>query len=417
MRNLSVWARVLRLEGLVIERAEVELDSVIIQVRPKRRERGRCGICRRRCRGYDQGEGRRRWRALDLGFTFCYLEAEAPRVSCAEHGVVVAAVPWARHDSRFTRAFEDQAAWLATQCSKTAVVALLRIAWSTIGAIITRVVAEARTAADPFAGLRRIGIDEISYRRGHRYLMVVVNHDTGQLIWAADGRDRKTLKRFFLQLGRKRCRKITQVSCDGADWIADLAATRCPNAEICLDPFHVVQWATNALDEVRRAVWNAARRAGFQADAKDVKGARWVLLKNPGDLTGRQRRTLAFIARTNRPLYRAYLLKEQLRKVFQLDAKRGMALLDRWLQWARRCRIQPFVDLARHIVPYLSDIESALRNRLSNALVESVNTRLRLITRRSFGFHSPEPLIALAMLSLGGLCPALPGRGLTHGKL
>ncbi len=410
MRNLSVWARLLGVEGMVVEGVEFELDSLVIKARPRRSDRSRCGICRRRCRGYDQGEGRRRWRALDLGCTPSCFEAEAPRVSCPKHGVVVAAVPWARHGSRFSRAFEDQTAWLVTQCSKAAVAELMRVAWNTIGGIITRVVAEAQAAADPFDGLTRIGIDEISYRRGHRYLMVVVNHDTGKLIWAADGRNRKTLKRFFIKLGRKRCRKITHVSCDGAGWIAELARSRCRNAEICLDPFHVVQWATDALDQVRRAVWNAARRAGFETDASDLKGARWALLKNPGDLTRGQRRTLAVIARTNNPLYRAYLLKEQIRKVFQLDAARGMELLDRWLKWARRCRIRPFVDLARRIVPYLPDIESALRNKLSNALVESVNTRLRLITRRSFGFHSPEPLIALAMLSLGGLRPALPGR-------
>ncbi len=417
MRNTSVWARLLRVAGMVVEGVDIELDMLIIRVRPRRSERRRCGVCRKRCRGYDQGEGRRRWRALDLGITPCFFEAEAPRVSCPQHGVVVAAVPWARHGSRFSRAFEDQAAWLATHCSKSAVADLLRIAWSTIGAIITRVVAEAQAATDPFADLTRIGIDEIAFKRKHRYLMVVVNHDTGKLIWAAEGRNRKTLKRFFTQLGRTRCRKITQVSCDGADWIAELASARCPKADICLDPFHVVHWATEALDEVRRTVWNAMRRAGFEADAKDLKGARWALLKNPGDLTRRQRRTLAVIETTNRPLYRAYLLKEQLRKVFQLDAERGMKLLDGWLKWARRCRIPSFVELARRIVPYLPDIESALRHRLSNALVESVNTRLRLITRRSFGFHSSEPLIALAMLSLGGLCPALPGRDSTHGKL
>lgn len=104
MRNTSLWAWLLRVEGMVVEGVEAELDSLVIKVRPRHLERHRCGICRKRCRGYDQGEGRRRWRALDLGVTPCYFEAEAPRVTCPQHGVAVASVPWARHGSRFSRA-------------------------------------------------------------------------------------------------------------------------------------------------------------------------------------------------------------------------------------------------------------------------------------------------------------------------
>jgi transposase len=109
-----VRKKLLGLHQAVVEDVEVEEDgTVVVSVRPKWRELDRCPYCRRRCPGYDWGEGRRRrWRALDLGTTFAYLEAWAPRVSCREHGVVVAAVPWARHDSGFTRAFEDQVAWL-----------------------------------------------------------------------------------------------------------------------------------------------------------------------------------------------------------------------------------------------------------------------------------------------------------------
>ena len=172
-------------------------------------------------------------------------------------------------------------------------------------------------AEDLLGGLRRIGIDEISYRKGHRYLVVVVDHDTGRLGWAANGRDADTVRRFFAELGEERCAKIEKVSCDGVEWIMNVVEEHCPNATICLDPFHVVQWATNALDGVRRDVWNAARQAGLTDDAKALKGARWALWHNPGNLTSRQRTTLSIIQKTNKPLYRAYLLKEQLRLVFQ----------------------------------------------------------------------------------------------------
>jgi transposase len=157
-------------------------------------------------------------------------------------------------------------------------------------------------------------------------------------------------------------------------------------------------------------VWNAARRNGQKAVAKDLKNARFALWKNPGDLTDRQAAKLASIAQTNLRLYRAYLLKEQLRQVFALKGPEGIALLDAWLKWARRCRIPSFVVLAKSITAHRAGIEAALTYGLSNARVESVNTKLRLLTRIAFGFRSAEALVALAMLDLGGLCPPLPGR-------
>ena len=130
---------------------------------------------------------------MDVGTIFALLEAEAPRVRCPEHGVVVGAVPWAGHDSRFTRAFEEQVAWLAVNTSSSAVAELMRISWRTVGPIRERVAAEAGPGVDLLAGLRRIGIDEISHRKGHRYLTVVVDHDSGRLVWAAPGPDSKTV--------------------------------------------------------------------------------------------------------------------------------------------------------------------------------------------------------------------------------
>jgi transposase len=130
----------------------------------------------------------------------------------------------------------------------------------------------------------------------------------------------------------------------------------------------------------------------------------------------RQRGKLARIAEVNRRLYRAYLLKEELRLVFKLKGRRAVALLDAWLVWARRCRIPALVRLARSITDHRAGIRASLLHGLSNGLVESVNTRIRLLTRIAFGFKSPEALIGLAMLSVGGLCPPLPGRTQpTHG--
>lgn len=414
MRSLSIWARTLVLARTVVESAwfDEPAQAWIFAVRPHRRWRHRCPRCRRRCPRYDAGAGRRRWRALDIGADRAFVEADAPRICCPEHGVVVAAVPWARHDAGHTRAFDDQVAWLVRYTSKSTVARLLRLAWRTVGNIVTRVVADADAAAgDRLVGIARIGIDEVSYKRGHKYLTVVVDHDTGRLLWIAEGRTKKTLAAFFDTLGDERCRKITLVSADGADWIADVVGLRCPNARLCMDPFHVVVWVQHALDLVRRAVWNTLRRAGGQvAAARAVAHSRFALWRNPEDLTDRQKARLDWIAATNAPLYHAYLLKEQLRHVFAPGGADRITRLDLWLDTAADSGLQPFTDLAHRMRRYRDDIANALTHHLSNARVEAINTKIRLLTRIAFGFKSVNALIALVRLHLCGYDLALPGR-------
>ena len=431
MRDVSLWRGLLGVEKTVIELVEFDEDAelLVARVRPTKRQRGRCGVCQRRSPGYDGGSGRRRWRALDLGTVRAEVEADAPRVLCRQHGVVVASVPWARHDAGHTYAFDETVAWLATQSSKSTVTELMRIAWRTVGSIITRVWADVDARCDRLAGLRRIGIDEISYKKGHKYLMVVVDHDTRRLVWAAPGRSSATVGEFFDLLGEQRCSQITHVSADGADFIDTIVADRCPGAVRVADPFHVVKWATDALDEVRRSTWNDARalartepkrgRGRPRADApprpgselaKGLKGASYSLWKNPHNLTENQQVKLAWIAATDPRLYRAYLLKEGLRMIFTMPHAAAVEALERWISWARRCRIPAFVKLQKNIVKHRARILAAIEHNLSNGLIESTNTKIRLITRIAFGFKSPEALIALALLSLGGHKPVLPGR-------
>lgn len=414
MRAVRVWRSVLGVQHTVIEKVELEQQGeeevLVATVRPTRSRQGRCGRCGIRAPRYDNGEGARRWRSLDAGTTRVYLQAAAPRVSCPTHGVVVAAVPWARHGSRFTSAFEDTVAWLACHAALSVLAVLLRVTWRSVAAIITRVVAQRSATIDRLTGLRRIGVDEISYRKGHRYLLVVVDHDTGRLVWADKGRDSATLRRFFDVLGEDRAALLTHICADGAEWIHTVAAERAPQALVCLDAFHVVAWASTALDAVRRGLWNQLRRDGKTDQATALKNSRWALLKNPPDLTSDQRTTVAAIAKTNHPLYRAYLLKEQLREVFATKAATGRQLLAGWLSWATRSRIPEFAALAKTIKRFLPLIHNTLNHGLGNALSEATNTHLRLLTRRAYGYHSAEALIAMATLTRGGLCPPLPGR-------
>jgi transposase len=413
LRKSRLFAAALGDQDMVVEDVSIEVETpqgkkpvsgevLVLSVRPKASQASRCSRCQSRCPGYDDGDGTRRWRTLDVGTTKAYLQAAAPRVQCEEHGVVVAHVPWARPGAKHSWAFEDTCAWLAANTAMSVLTVFLRIAWRTVAAIVTRVVADGRDTNDLLAGLVRIGIDEIAYRKGQRYLTVIIDHTSGRLVWAAEGRNQDTLSRFFDQLGAGRAALLTHVSCDGADWIHAVVRQYAPQALICLDPFHIVAWALKALDKVRV-------RTMAKAGVRD-RHAMWATRKNPADLTGEQKTSLAEISVANRTLYRAYLLKEQLREVFRVKGTKGRELLAGWLSWASHSRIPEFVTLARSIRRYRDLIRNTLDHGLSNARSEATNTHLRALTKRAYGFHSPDALIAMALLTRGGLCPALPGR-------
>ena len=414
MRRTRIFGEAVGGPDLVVEDVTIEVETrqerkrtvaeevLVFRVRPKAAQARRCSQCRAVCPGYDAGGGLRRWRTLDVGTTKAYLEAQAPRVSCPEHGVVVAHVPWARPGAKCSTVFEDTCAWLAAHTALSVLTALLRVAWRTVAAIVARVVADGRDTNDLLAGLTRIGIDEIAYRKGHRYLTVVIDHDTGRLVWAAEGRNKDTLARFFTELGDDRCRSLTHVSADGAEWIHTVVREHAPDAVICLDAFHVVMWAMKALDKVRTRTLAAA-------GARD-RNLMWAVRKNPVDLSADQKASLATIQTTNKTLYRAYLLKEQLREAFRVKGPRGRQLLAGWLSWASHSRIPEFTTLARSIRSYRPLIQNTLDHGLSNGRTEATNTHLRALTKRAYGYHSPEALIGMAMLTRGGLCPDLPGR-------
>lgn len=243
-----------------------ENDTLTIEARVPKREQCRCGICNRKAKYYDKGRGQRQWRCNDVGTTKTYIQAESPRVKCEEHGVVTAAVPWARHKSRFCKTFEDTTAWLTVHASKNAVSEYMRVKWHSIGAICDRVYRELE-AQQPcrFDGLIRIGIDETSYKKGHKYMTIVTNHDTGKVIWCSIGYGKETLSGFFKLLTESQRASIQCVSADGARWIADCVKEYCPNAERCIDPFHVVSWATEVLDGERRKVCSELQESASKA--------------------------------------------------------------------------------------------------------------------------------------------------------
>jgi transposase len=434
----KIILKLLNVKNAVVERADFELrtnpsgdieEVLVIGMRPSARQSLRCGKCGRKGKHYDAGTRGRRWRSLDLGTMRVYIESDEPRVVCKEHGVVAAKVPWARHGARVTKDFEDTVAWLTLHTSRSVVSNLMRIEWKTVGNIVKRVYDDIKDAGpDRFGGLVKIGIDETSYKKGHKYMTVIVDHDTGALIWAAEKHGKKVLEGFFRALTEEQRASIRFVTADGAGWIAECVAKWCPNAERCIDTFHVVQWATEALDEVRKGAWRDAKAAAHPKEkrrpgrpakgetrvpdaASAIKGSKYAVLKNPENLTPGQKAQIEMIAKSDPRLYRAYLLKEKLRLTFRLPIEEAMEELEAWIKWAQHCRLPIFVELQRKIRRHMGAILATIRNELSNARIEAVNNKIKLTVRMGYGFRNIDNLIALIMLRCGKLGVVLPGRG------
>jgi transposase len=201
MRVTTAFNRLLRLPGASVIDVSFSVEGVIVTVGLRRRRR----VCSRsgRLGGHIHGHRVKRWRHLDLGAQRCVIECELRRLWCRDCGVQFEAVPWARAGSRYTRDFEDVVAWLAQQMANAPIAGLLRIAWDTVGKIVQRVVVD-HLDETRLAGLVAIGCDEISYRRGQRYLTSVVDHKTGAIVWCAAGRNAATLQAFFDLLGDRK---------------------------------------------------------------------------------------------------------------------------------------------------------------------------------------------------------------------
>jgi transposase len=411
VRVTTAFKRLLRLDDVNVTAVEWFSSLVVVTV-VLRRRRLVCPHCSFKTSArYDTRPVASRWRHLDLGVWRVEIRAALRRLRCPTHGVVVEGVPFARPGAHLTRDFDDLLAWLATRMDKTAIARLARVSWRTVGRACERVVA---AELDPHRlnGLFRIGVDEISWRRHHKYLTLVVDHDRACIVWGGEGRDAVTLDRFFAELGPQRGALIEAVSLDlGPAYLKSVQAPgHAPQAIVCADVFHLVKLVGDALDEVRRQLWQDLRRLPDDRYAKTFKGSRWALLKNPEDLTDRQAAQLARIRRTRGGIWRAYEMNEQFRAVFAGDLEPADAIeaLDRWCARAQRSRLPAFVKVARTMRDRRGIIVNALEHGLSNGRVEGLNTKVRLIVRRAYGFHSATAVLALVMLACGPITLTLP---------
>ncbi len=413
MRATTVLNRLLRVEGvrvIGVTVAEGPGGPVTLSVAPRCSVWLSCPHCRFRTRrAYDQRPVDSQWRHLDLAGRRCLLRMRRRRLACPTHGVVTQAVAFARPDSRFTSVFEDLVVWLTIRADKSTVAAFARVAWRTVGAMCQRVSAQL-LEDDRLAGLVNIGVDEISWRKHHKYLTLVSDAATGTIVWGTAGKTAEAFAGFFDDLPEGGAEKIATVSMDLGPAYAKTLTEKAPTAVICYDPFHVVKVVTDALDELRRRHWQAARALPDQDLATMYKGARWALLKNQPDLTYTQAVTLATLRGQGGQVIRGHHLKESLRAVFagDLDPDQAQNLLSRWCSRASRSQIPEFVRASRTIRAHRAGITAALDYGMNNGRHEALNAKARLIINRARGFHTANAALALILLACGPQQPALP---------
>lgn len=402
MRISTVFNKLLSLQGAWVRSVRFGASEIMVAVERKAR-RHRCPRCEfSTAAGYDQHVGR--WRHVALGKWRVAITATVSRIECPTHGVLTEAVPWAAPESRFTLDFEDLVAWLAREMNKTAVMRLVHVTWRTVGRIIERVVGR-KIDKHRLDELYVIGLDEVSYRKRHKYLTVVADHKSGDPAWIGEGRSQKTVGKFFDELGPERSAKIEFVTMDmSAPFIAEVRE-RAPQAEIVFDPFHVVKLGGDALHNVRRE--EARIRQGTD-EAAVLKGSRWALLKASENLGADEKAKISDVALINRRVYRGYLLKEELRALYMCGPRAAKKHLASWLAWASRSKLQPFVKLARTLRKYSDGILAAIGLGLSNGRMEGLNNKIGVLKHRAYGFHSAAALIAMIFLCCTNLHVELP---------
>lgn len=400
-----------------------------IRVQTKAKQDDLCPYCHSHCSGYDSQGEERRWRALDCGGVQVYLIGKTRRVYC-EHckKTVTASVPWAFHKSRFSKAFDLTASYLALHINKSIASEYMRCSWRSIGNCISRT----REYLEPdlsrrYNNLVNIGIDETSYKKGYKYLTVVVNHDTNEVVWVHENHGAEILKLFFEELSEEQRASIKTVSGDGARWIDSVIQEYIPQATRCMDAFHVVEWAMEALDEVRLECQRDAVKELANEQKKEepsekkinkckekvkaIKGAKYAVSKAPDNLTARQANKLELVAKTHKKVYRASILKEMLRLALKLtDPDEAKIALNEFFWKATHSRLEPFKKLAYKIRRHEKHILNTIETKISNARVEATNNKIKLIIRKGYGYRNIQNLKNIVLLSCSNLLIPLPNR-------
>ena len=381
-----------------------------VELRPRANGRPTCSGCGRRRPGYDTLSPRR-FEFVPLWGIAVYFVYAMRRVECPTCGVVVETVPWASGKSQATTTYAWFLARWARRLSGSEVAEAFQTTWERVFRSVEMAVTWGLAHRD-LEGVRSIGIDEVLWRRGYKFLTVVYQIDAGmrRLLWVGQDRRAKTLLRFFRSFGRERCARLHYICSDMWQPYLKVIARKAAGAVQILDRFHIMAHLSKAIDEVRAKEAKSLKAAGYEPV---LKGMRFCLLKRPGNLSDSQEIKLAELLRYNLRTVRAYLLKEDFQFFWQyVSSAWAGKFLDRWCTRTMRSRLEPMKRVARMLRNHRPLLLNWFRARgeISAGAVEGLNNKLKLTTRKAYGFRTFRALEIALYHSLGHL----PEPKLTH---
>jgi transposase len=403
MRLLVAFLRhVLNLQAVVVESARFDRRNggAIIRVRRRRNTKPRCAQHRLVLGGKIELKTHM-WRHLDFANCRIYIESEVREGRCERcDGRRLEAVPWAAYRAKHTKTFDRWVARLVQLTDKSAVSLLAGVAWRTIGDIVKRVVDELgpKDLMDDLVG---ITVDEVSHKRGHRYLTVITSLESGNAVWTGEGKGAATLLRFFDELGPERTAKLQVIAMDMNGGYVKAVKERATNAEIIYDRFHIVKLLLDAVDTVRRS-----ECANLEGDErKALKDTRFALLRNPKHLKRKDRLAIARVEATNRRLTRAYELRVDFEQFWGItDEDEGREFLMNWTRSALLSRQQPLRKFATTIRGHIDGVLGFIRwCGITSGQAEGMNNKIKLLIHRAFGFKSAAAVMAMITLCCSGI--------------
>lgn len=359
-----------------------------------------CPKCNGLCSVYDHTSPRS-FRHLDTMQYQTILHCQIPRIECAEHGILQVKTSWAEPKSRFTRHFETLAIDVLKSMSTKAGCELLGISWDEAHAIKQRAVLRGLTRR-PTSTFRRLGVDEVSFRKGHKYLTIVTDLDEKRVIFIGRNRKKETLDAFYGALSADQINAIEAVAMDM--WPAYISSTMeyVPHAEkkIVFDRFHIIKHMNDAVNDVRKKEHRALLKIGDGT----LKGARYAVLYGEENVPEKYEDVLADLRDANLKTSRAWAIKELLRKLWTYN-RLGWAkkLWQEWYDWAIRSRLEPVKKVARMLKKNLGQIMNFFKHPISTSTNEGMNLRIQNIKRKAYGYRNEENLRSAVLFEIGGL--------------
>ena len=353
-----------------------------------RRERLYCPVCRSRNVTL-RGKTTRRFRTFPVGFKVIFLELEVQRVGCLEcHRVRQVSLGFADPRFTYTHAFERYALELSKHMTIQDVARHLSVSWDVIKDIQKRDLTK-RFAKPGLKHLKTIAIDEIAVRKGHQYLTVVMDMDSGAMVFVGNGKGADALDPFWKRLKRAKA-DIQAVAMDMSPAYTSAVSANLPKAAIVFDHFHVIKLFNDQLSNLRRELYHEAKDV---LQKKVLKGTRWLLLKNPENLNAAkaEKDRLKEALQLNHPLSCAYYLKEDLRQIwFQKSKDRAHRVLADWVKRAESSGIKMLVKFSKTIASFRSGILAYYDYRISSGALEGTNNKIKTMKRMAYGFRDME---------------------------